>query len=297
MALRGLVLLLLPVLLAVGVGALLRSRRPALPADAPVDEALRALAAAQRRLARLSVVAAAVFAVAAVLLLGDSSVYVALPGAVAVLGAGRLLGERLAPAVPAGPRTAVLVRRERADYVQRGRVVLMRASAAAATAVGTGTALAAAPGGRAFEYVCSPVMSGGGGPWPGWPFVVPGLVVLLVSLLLAEATLRRVVARPRPSSAGAGLLDDGLRSASARAVVRSTTAVALLLVTGICLPAGAVLARACGSALHETTSWWLLALAAVAALALVVLAVDAGRAAVERPAARIARTPAGSTPR
>lgn len=91
------------------------------------------------------------------------------------------------------------------------------------------------------------------------------------------------------------MLDDGLRTASAQAVVRSATAVAVLLLVGFSLPAGGTLLQACGSLLHATLGSTLLALSVVSVAGLVALVVDAGRAATARPASRIARTPTGSS--
>jgi hypothetical protein len=147
--------------------------------------------------------------------------------------AGTLAGELGMPAPTGQVRSAELRVRRTADYVPRGLGALVCASAVALVVLVAVTTTARMPG-----LLSSPsedpqcyVQEGdyGVGLWPGVQNTVPALSVVLIGLMLAALTLRRVVRRPR--SADVVRFDDVSRRRSAEVV----TAAAGVLVLASCL--------------------------------------------------------------
>ncbi|MEV7629068.1 hypothetical protein [Actinoplanes sp. NPDC089786] len=146
---------------------------------------------------------------------------------------GTLAGELGMPAPTGQVRSAELRVRRTADYVPRGLGTLVCASAVVLAALVAVTTTARMPGllsGPSEDPRCYVQESDYGvGLWPGVQNTVPALSVVLVGLVLAALTLRRVVRRPR--SADVVRFDDVSRRRSAEVV----TAAAGVLVLASCL--------------------------------------------------------------
>ena len=183
---------------------------------------------------RLAGVLAGVIGVVVVLVASVSirGVLVAAPVFGVGVLAGTLAGELGMPAPTGQVRSAELRVRRTADYVPRGLGALVCASAVALVALVAVTTTARLPGllGSPSDPECY-VHEGdyGVGLWPGVQNTVPALSVVLIGLMLAALTLRRVVRRPR--SADVVRFDDVSRRRSAEVV----TAASGVLVLASCL--------------------------------------------------------------
>jgi hypothetical protein len=185
----------------------------------------------------------------------------------AVLGLFVVAGVGLAETVvrpqrEAGPRTASLAPRRAADYVPRtlatavvGITALHLVTLALTTSTASPDDLGRA--GRNIAAECGNTGSGAG-PYPGSFYSVPLIVVLLGIGLVAVASLRAVVRRPRgvaPDEVG----DDELRHRSATRILAAVGAAAAASHVGIAFYAGTAMLRMdCQSAWMQPVGWVLL---------------------------------------
>jgi hypothetical protein len=119
----------------------------------------------------------------------------------------------------------------------------------------TGSAMVAAIGTAspddpaAFTRRCSSLLSNGGGPWPGAPFAVPGLIGLGVGWLLTEAVLHRIASRP--ASPDLGRADQDLRVLASRTALVSAVLIASPNLGTVMVMTGGALRGICGSSSFE----------------------------------------------
>ncbi|WP_166850490.1 hypothetical protein [Isoptericola sp. BMS4] len=137
-------------------------------------------------------------------------------------GAVRAAGERTWPRPSGVVRTAPLARRTVRDLGGRRLARLLATSALLALAL-VATGLTATPDGTAVPHPVrvaadGAVTTGASGPYPGWPYGVPILAGLAVTLLVTVATLR-AVARRAPLSGLPRGDDEAVRQTSADRVV------------------------------------------------------------------------------
>ncbi|WP_402467282.1 hypothetical protein [Isoptericola aurantiacus] len=134
----------------------------------------------------------------------------------------RAVGELTWPRPAGTVRTASLTRRTVRDL---GSVPL-RALGATAALLATALVAAGVTAGPSGTSVASPertladgsIVSGSAGPYPGWPYGVPMLAALAVTLVVTIATLR-VVARRAPLTDLSSEQDDAVRRTSAARTV------------------------------------------------------------------------------
>lgn len=135
----------------------------------------------------------------------------------------RAAGELTWPRPSGTIRTAALVRRTVAD-LGGGRLVWFLATAAVGGAAIVTFGLTSGSDGRSVAHPVvrdaagQVVITGASGPYPGWAYGVPILVVLAGAVLTTLATLR-LVARRSPLSGVPALHDDAVRRTSAARVL------------------------------------------------------------------------------
>jgi hypothetical protein len=164
-------------------------------------------------------------------------------------------------------RIAGLVTRRIRDYLPPRLTIAVIAAATALLALLTVTTATGAADdlgrpGRTLVAQCSAALQQGAGPWPGSFYSLPLGAVVLTGLVIAGATLRLIVRRPR---AGADLTtvgaDDAMRRRAAETITGACGVLVGLPLAGVCLlSAGALLSPSCRPAWWTVAGWALLAL-------------------------------------
>lgn len=176
----------------------------------------------------------------------DSSYSVTLlvaPGVFGVVSLAALaLGERTSPIITTELRGASLHRRRGVDYLSTPVTIVTAALIADLLATIVVGLVVADPGGRSISWTRSTaqgVVTSSIGPWPGWFYALPAVLVLLAELVLAGIALRAVASRTQLSSAADAGIDDLLRRRSAESVLGMLLVSLAVLTCGL----GTVMAR------------------------------------------------------
>jgi hypothetical protein len=203
------------------------------------------------------------------------------------------VGELTAP-VPAriGNRSASLEPRVPVNYLTPAHRAFWIASMVVAVVVATTALLLAGETGRDISLSCA---AGGQtiGPFPGLAYGAAGLWALVPVEVTGNLAFRRVTNRPASSVPAAAPADRLLRVATTYAVVRATAAASLLVIGGVGFSAGIALVQLghgpCAAGWRVPLGWTFLVLAVLAALGLIIVAIDAigaGRSGSLRALAR-----------
>jgi hypothetical protein len=161
-----------------------------------------------------------------------------------------------------------------------------------AVVVATTALLLAGETGRDISLSCA---AGGQtiSPFPGLAYGAAGLWALVPVEVTGNMAFRRVTNRPASSVPAAAPADRLLRVATTYAVVRATAAASLLVIGGVGFSAGTALVQLgdgpCPAGWRVPLGWTFLVLSVLAALGLVIVAIDAigaGRSGSLRAVAR-----------
>jgi hypothetical protein len=278
-----LVVLVLAVLLVAALAALAVTAAAVAGRGAPAAPPVPAWRRAVRRVDTLSLVAAAVGVVAALVaatVLPTALVSVtATPGLLAALGpvlAGAVfvltlaLGELTWPRPQGDRREAFLVRRPPLAPVRPFAARLVPAWLALGTVVVVVAGLTARPDGRSVgtsthDAAGLLLSSSAAGPFPGWPYGVPVLVGM-VALVLLHLWVRHLITR-RPAVAEVAPEEDlRVRALSATRVAQGVQLALAVTIVGLLLVAGGAAARVD----LPVAAWGAVVVAAVVAVVAVV---------------------------
>jgi hypothetical protein len=192
------------------------------------------------------------------------------------------VGELTAP-VPAriGSRSASLEPRVPVNYLTPAQRAFWIASMLVAVAVATTALFLADETGRGISLSCA-AGAQGSGPFPGLAYGAAGLWALVPVQVMGNTAFRRVTNRPASSVPAAAPADRLLRVATTYAAVRATAAASLLVIGGVGFSAGLALVQLgdgpCAAGWRVPLGRTFLVLAVLAALGLVIVAIDAIRA-------------------